>query len=233
MIRNNSVGLRIRLFAAIVLLGTGAFGRVHAVTIGIDLGPARNIYKQGPPPSGEAINASAFETALAGTTLHGQSLSLDLSFLNGEFVRLFTLTDASFISLLTLQIHGSGSVGFPEGSAYLVDQQGHPLQMPEQLGIGVASDHSAIYFGLLPLLSGELQRPMDFYGIHFDLILPSSPSITITGGDFQLQSPRGVFGIGPGLQTDIVPDVSNTLCLLGIGLFGLTALRHVRGLLIR
>ncbi len=80
---------------------------------------------------------------------------------------------------------------------------------------------------LFPLLKDEdgtpnddLLRPFDFYGVHFDLTFPdvNDPSIVVTGGQFWLSSPAGVFGVGPGIPDNIVPESGNTVILLVIGL---------------
>lgn len=83
--------------------------------------------------------------------------------------------------------------------------------------------------GLFPLLSGQLQRPVDFYGIHLDLTFPTSLSANIIKGEFDLIA-SGVseddrFGIGPGVPRDIVPDSAGTLLLLGVSMGALVWLR--------
>jgi len=82
--------------------------------------------------------------------------------------------------------------------------------------------------GLLPLLPGDLQRPLDFFGIHFDLTLPLDQFASITGEQFSLMSePNYPFGVGPDVPLDIVPDQGgSTLLLLSIGLLGLLRLRQ-------
>ena len=70
--------------------------------------------------------------------------------------------------------------------------------------------------GLFPLLPGDLQRPLDLFGIHFDMILPVAPSISITGEEFLFKSDsNGPFGVGPG-----IPDQGSTLFLLSLALLG-------------
>jgi hypothetical protein len=81
---------------------------------------------------------------------------------------------------------------------------------------------------LFPLVKDEngtpntdLLRPFDIYGIHYDLIFPDvdDPSIYVTGGMFSLIDPGGhVFGVGPGVQRNIVPDSGSTVFLLGMGI---------------
>jgi len=186
---------------------------VQAVTIGIDLGNFPTLTSQIEVP---------FD-ALNGVSLSGQTLSLDFMFTNGEFVRLFTVTNPSFTTLITLQTNGSGLVGFLDGTGYLLDQQGNALQTPQDLGSASGNDAS-MGAALFPLLPGQLQRPLDFFGIHYDLTFPSNSSVAITGGQFELIT-AGLnhddrFGIGPGVPRDIVPEFGSTLFLFAMSLVG-------------
>jgi len=96
-----------------------------------------------------------------GTALQGQTLSLDFTFSNGEFVRLFTITSTPFVALLKLQTDSPGMVDFLSGTGFLVDQHGNALQPPQQLG-SAAGDNGLLAAGLFPLLPGDLSRPLDF-----------------------------------------------------------------------
>src|SRR5438874_2440302 len=87
---------------------------IKAVAISLDLGPAGNI-------TSEVVTSFS---ALNGLSLAGQNISLDFTFTNAEFVRLFTLTSESFSTLLTLQTSGTGLVGFLDGTGFLSDQNG-------------------------------------------------------------------------------------------------------------
>jgi len=112
----------------------------------------------------------------------------------------------------------------------LVDQEGNPLQPPQQLG-SASGDNGLLAAGLFPLLPGDLSRPLDFFGIHFDLTLPVSPFVSITGEEFLFKSDGNApFGVGPGVPTDIVPETGSTLLLLSLALFGpiLARLRPAR-----
>ena len=85
-----------------------------------------------------------------------------------------------------------------------------------------------IAISLFPLLKDEdgtpntdLLRPFDFYGVHYDLTFPDidDPMIHVTGGEFWLSDPSGgVFGVGPGVPRNIVPDSGSTLVFLGLAL---------------
>lgn len=184
----------------------------EATPISIDLGPSPNITQ----------HVDTMFSDLSGTQLQGQTLSLDFLFANGKFARLFSVTDPSFAILITLNTSGSGVVGFLGGTGYLLNQSGGALGAAESLG-SVSGTDGSISAGLFPLLSGQFSTPLDFFGVHTNLLLPNNSSITITGGEFQLVSAggRGVFGIGPGVPRNIVPESGSTLVLLSLILFAL------------
>jgi VPDSG-CTERM motif len=221
----NSISLRAGKFqcsgafssaAIVVMIMLSWSGRAKANPIWIDLGPS---------PSLKSHTSDPFN-ALDGISLAGQTLSINVRFTNSEFVRLFTVTSRSFKSLLTLQTNGSGVVGFLHGTGFLVDQQGNALETPQDLG-RASTNNGSLSVGLFPFFSGELNTPVDFFSIHFDITLPDRPWLTVTGGDFGLISDPGhVFGIGPGLPPDIVPDAGSTLLLLGISVTGLAAIKR-------
>lgn len=199
------------LFAGIMAaLSLGAIGSVRATTIDLDLGT---------PPHVTCNVANSFD-GLNGIGLHGQTLSLDFRFSHGEFVRLFTVTSNPFVALLKLQTNSPGTLDFLHGTGFLVDRHGNPLDQPLQLG-SAAGSNGSLAAGLFPLLSGDLPRPLDFFGIHLDLKLPPARSISITGEEFLFMSDRNApFGVGPGVPTDIVPDPGSTLFLLSLALLG-------------
>lgn len=216
---------RVVIFAS-VLVACASYA--NATLIEVDLGPAPKITSQTPLSPFGALN---------GTPLEGQSASVDFSFSHNEFVRLFTSTSPTFDALVTLQTNGSGFLGFLEGTGYLVDIDGKAIPGFGITGSSSGSDGS-MALGLFPLLNDKdgtpnpnLLRPLDFYGIHFDWSFPdvNDPSIHVTGGEFTLISDApGVFGIGPGIPADVVPDYGSTLFLLGIGLALTAGLRSWR-----
>src|SRR5438477_8597415 len=202
------------LFAAIIsAVSLGAVVSAQATTIALDLGT---------PPRVTSNVTNSFD-ALNGIALQGQTLSLDFTFSHGEFVRLFTVTSTSFVALLKLQTSSSSEVDFLSGTGFLVDQHGNPLQQPQQLG-SASGDNGLLAAGLFPLLSGDLSRPLDFFGVHFDLTLPTSRFVVITGEEFMFKS-DAPFGVGPGVPADIVPEGGSTALFLAITLAGLISTR--------
>jgi hypothetical protein len=213
------------IFAALLI----SFARsANASPIEVDLGPPHTITSQTPSSSFGELN---------GTRLSGQTMSIDFSFSNNEFVRLFSITSFTFDAFIKLQTNASSFLGFLGGTGYLVDAQGNAIPGFGITGSASGSDGS-MALGLFPLLKDEdgtpnrdLPRPFDFYGIHYDLSFPdvNNPSIHIIEGEFTLISDaRGVFGIGPGIPRNIVPDSGSTLFLLGTGVVFTIGLRAWR-----
>jgi hypothetical protein len=202
------------LFAGIIAaVSLGTVGSARATTMHLDLGTS---------PQVTCKVTNSFD-ALNGTALQGQTLSLDFRFSHGEFVRLFTVTSSPFVALLKLQTSSFSKLDFLSGTGFLVNQHGNPMQQPQQLG-SASGNNGLLAVGLFPLLPGDLSRPLDFFGIHFDLTLPVSPFVVFTGEDFLLKSDPGApFGVGPGVPADIVPDSGSTFLLLCLGVIGLLA----------
>jgi hypothetical protein len=136
--------------------------------------------------------------------------------------------------LITLQTYGSGLLGFLSGSGYLIDADGNAIP-----GFGITGSASgndaSLSIGLFPLLKDEngmpndqLERPFDFYGVHYDFTFPSNPSLEVTSGQFLLTGQGSPFANGPGnIPADItVPDQDSTLLLLTLGLIGFAMYRQ-------
>ncbi len=197
---------RVAVVAALLAVATA-----RATLIQVDLGG-----------SGRLTNdTTALFGNLDGTSLDGQTLSLDFSFANSEFARLFSVT-TSYEVLVTLQTNGTGLVGYLDGTGYLTDQNGDPLHPIQDLG-SASSSNGSMAVGLFPLPA--VNTPVDDYGVHLNLLLPFNPSLEITGGEFRLYSygDSGPFGVGPGVPRNLVPEGGDTAILLAIGLAGIIA----------
>ena len=215
------------LCTAIAILGLATAGRMYGWPIEIDLRSSPNI----------TSHVSLPFDALNDTVVGGQTMSLDLAISNSEFVRLFTITSSLFNVAITLHTNGTDSHDFLSGTGYLLDSQG--MAIPGFGVTGSASGHDLLAISLFSLLKDEsgtpnndLPRPLDFFGIHFDLTFPgvNNPAIRVTGGEFGLISqPDAVFGVGPGIPVDMVPDSGSTLPLLIVGMIGLLGARRKLG----
>ena len=211
------------LSAAVIVSGLLAAGKIYANPIEINLAPPHNV----------TSHLSIPFDALNDTVVGGETMSFDLAITNNDFVRLFTVTSSLFEASITLHTNGTSKHDFLQGTGFLIDSQGMPIP-----GFGVtgsASGHDWLNIGFFPLLKDEngtpntdLPRPLDFFGIHFDLTFPDkdNPAVQVIGGEFGLFSNPGAgFGVGPGIPQDIVPDAGDTLLLLAISLTGLMGAR--------
>ena len=200
----------------------------QATSIGIDLGPSRVLTGINPttgPISFDGLN---------GTPVNG-SVSVDFLFTNSEFVRIYSATQPLFEAQIILQTNGSGFLGFLDGTGYLIDANGNAL--PVGVTGSSSGNDASLSIGLFPLLkdkngtpNDQLNKPFDFYGVHFDFTFPSNPSFDVTGGEFLLSASGSFspFAIGPGhIPTNVsVPDHDSTFLLLALGFLSLVMSRQ-------
>ena len=200
----------------IALMTMGSLEKIDAVTIGIDLGSSQVL-------TGES-NKISF-AGLNGTSLVGNA-SVDLLFGGNKFVRLFSNTSPAFSAVIILQTNGLGIPGFLQGTGYLIDARGNAIP-----GVGVtgsaSGDDGTLSIGLFPLLRDKtgapntgVQRPVDFYGVHFDITFPSLPLSILVGGQFVLTGNGQPFGIGPGVPADNGSPTPTPLSLANISTRG-------------
>ena len=76
-----------------------------------------------------------------------------------------------------------------------------------------SGNDGTLSIGFFPLFKDKtgapldwLQRPLDFYGIHYDFTFPNSSLNAVIGGHFQLAGNGKQFGIGPNVPADIIPS---------------------------
>jgi hypothetical protein len=191
---------------------------LQAVTIGVDLGP-----------TGVVNSNRTVDLPAPNVEFQGQSIAIDFNFQNGEFIRLFTATHSFLIDaffrinnapLPALNFAGSGCLIDSQGDALgpLVSLQAFPVtDLHHEVGVDLV---------LSPLTSSAV--PADVFGIHLDLTLPNSPGFGFGNGPVGgVTFGSGIFGIGPGVPRDIVPDLDSTFLLLSLGLVGLVVARAV------
>jgi hypothetical protein len=182
-------------------------------------------------------------SGLNGTPFQGQSLSFDLIFSDNKFLRLFTASafvhgssgptygGVSFDLLVVLQTDHVGFLSSPRAIGYIFDQNQNPLTAPQFSGGGSTSgpDPLRVGFGVFPFLSLSPQSlPVDFYGAHFDVNFPVSHNTQVTGGTLRLVNYGGVYGIGPGVPVDVVPETCSSLLLFTTGLVALGAVKRIK-----
>lgn len=184
-----------------------------AIPIQVDLGPTGVVYGSRPP----------MDLPAPSVQFQGQNIVIDFTFQNGEFIRLFTGTDSfQMDALFRINNAPLPALNFA-GSGYFTDNLGGQLGPPvslEALPVTDLVNEIGVDFLLRPLTSNAV--PVDVYGIHLDLTLPDSTGFGFGDGpNGWVTFDASVFGIGPGVPRDIVPDQgSGTLVLLSIGLLG-------------
>jgi hypothetical protein len=200
--------ISIKPILVLTALATTAIQTVQATIIELELGPSQTL----------SYDTSVLFEDLNGTPLTGQNLSVDFTFADNAFVRLFSVTTTYGTSLL-LHTDGAGLVGYLDGTGYLLDANRQALHTPQYLGAASSSD-AWMCADLFPLWSGEVQAPFDGYGVHYDLTLPNNPLVKVTGAELRLSAygGEGPFGIGPGVPINLVPDTGETMLLLGLSL---------------
>jgi hypothetical protein len=202
------------LIALLSLCGTARAG-----TIELNLGP-----------SDDRVHDQLDVSFASGiTSLAGQTVSIDFTFSGDSFIHLYNSTSPLFSVQPMLQLNGTGTILDVVGQAYTFDslhQQNSPLW---SFGGGSVTGDGTFNFGLgyiFPLLNESGLRtdgtPLNFYGAHFEFVLPNAPGFEILGAEFDLfangTNGHDYFAIGPH-----VPDSGSTFALLALGLAGVWA----------
>jgi len=204
--------LRLLTVAAFLVLGSVAV----ATPLLVDLGPT------------DVVSSRTVDSGAPNVQFLGQNIDIDFSFQNSQFIRLFTATNNSFQIDVFFRINNAPlpALNFA-GSGFLTDNHGADLGPAVTLEAFPVTNHfhqTGVDLVLRSLTSDVV--PDDVYGFHLDLTLPNSP-----GFGFGHGPPGGVtfdgniFGIGPGVPRDIVPDFGSTALFLTIALGGLISMR--------
>ena len=205
--------LRLLTVAAFLVSGSVAV----ATPLCVDLGPTGVVHDS------RTVDLWAPKVQFA-----GQNIDIDFSFQNSQFIRLFTQTMNLFQIDAFFRINNSPlpALNFT-GSGFLTDSHGAELGPAVTLEAFPVTNHFhevGVDLVLRPLTSDVV--PVDVYGIHFDLTLPNSPGFGFGDGPpGGVTFAANVFGIGPGIPRDIVPDVGSTALFLTIALGGLISMR--------
>jgi hypothetical protein len=205
----------LRLLTVAAFLVSGSV--VVATPLSVDLGP-----------TGVVHDSRTVESGAPDVQFEGQMIGVDFGFQNGQFIRLFTATNNSFQVDAFFRINNAplGTLNFA-GNGFLTDNHGTELGPAVTLeAFPVTQDFHQVGVDLVlrPLTTDVV--PDDVYGIHFDLTLPNSPEFGFGDGPPGGITFNGdVFGIGPGVPRDIVPDFGSTALFLTIALGGLISMR--------
>jgi hypothetical protein len=214
------------LISAFCLFSTSLFA---TTTIPVDLGP----------PGIDHFIFAPFGD-LNGTHLSGQNLSLDFTSQPNEFIRIFTGTKGFGIRLDLILGNASPSSTPYSGTGYLIDNLGTEISPQRNLFLTPGTNQQGNLviagFELSPSLidggsNASLLTPLDFYGVHFDLTLPTTTTTVITSSHIAFSDDRNNsfgFGVGPGapLPIDIVPETGNTFVMLTVAAAGILITRR-------
>jgi hypothetical protein len=152
----------------------------------------------------------------------GQNVQFDFTFQNDEFIRLFTLTQFFDIDVL-LRINNAPSPLMFTGSEYLTDSSGVALGPPVSIQAFPVTNglNEVIGTDFFAIPSIGSTRPVDIYGVHLSLNLPNDPAFEFPSGAFgEITFDADIYGIGPNIPPDIVPEAS-TMWLLALGVTAL------------
>ncbi len=162
----------------------------QATTIAVDLGPPTKVVGE----------KNITFNSLNNIELSGQSLSLDVVFPQGSFVRLPVLkktgvTATGFSLQVMLSVSGAGTVKNAAGRGYVFDSAQKPISEVQTFEGGsvttdAAGESARIMLGhVSPLLDKlGMAAPLDIYGAHFEVTLPDAPRFRVTGGELLLSA---------------------------------------------
>ena len=171
-------------------------GRLSAAEISVDIGPS-GLYAQ---------RRDFVFNDLVGTPFQGQTSAFDIRFANDSFVRLFPGVPPDFsigFNLFTTFLPGGTLTPPLSISLYPIDSTGAPLGPP----MGFSTSGRPQGFSGVGTAAG-ITTPLDFFGIHVELTLPSLPGASVTGARFSFV-PNGIpYAVGPGVAT---PDSGVTV----------------------
>ena len=172
------------------------------------------------PPLGTAASTLdlAF-TALNGTVVDGQSLSLDFIFADEKWI----FASSSYHGvLLMLQTTNVGTVIPTDvaGTGSFLDHGGNSIGGPMSLYQGSTNNGgllaASLYSGAAMNLLNPIGGPFSYYGLHYDITLPTMGGTTITSAQLRV------------VQSDAVsvPDHGSSLAMLAMAIVILVITRN-------
>jgi len=169
---------------------------------------------------------SLFSSDLDGTSVAGQSLSLDLVFNDGELARLFLIDPQAFGIELIIYTNAGTFPGFSgPTTGFLLDPNGNQIGGPQVAGRSDSSNGS-FAIGLVQFTSANLggAAVIDISGVHFNTNFPDTGFVVRNSQIvFVSQSQFDAVEFGTAQQ---LPETSTLgLTLLGVSLFALGAHR--------
>jgi hypothetical protein len=160
-------------------------------------------------------------------SFQGQNIIFDLSFQSDQFVRLFTATTFFQIDIF-FRINNAPIPQNFAGSGYLTDKNGQALGPSVTLQAFPVTNlvsEIGVDFLLRPLTSNSI--PADAYGVRLDLTLPDSPGFGFvnTPAPGAIVFDGNIFGIGPGIPANVIPEGGCTFVLFALAFGAVLAVR--------
>jgi hypothetical protein len=227
------------------LIAAGLFLLLVSITAhatSIDLGPSRVFTYKDVLNGDYGIFRNVTSFGLDGRVFDGQTISYNVTF-GGNFIRafhdtqeLFVRTDLTVAAGVPFPTH---YFGFNVGSAYFLNKNGGKASNRFSLE-GSFEGYRDVWD--IAIFGGKTlaNRPRDVYGFHIDLnfnypglVLDEDRIVTNSFGDsFPLpddvnieatgkHNKNVIFGVGPKLPTDIVPESGSTAAFMGMALAGM------------
>ena len=174
-------------------------------------------------PPGAYFSRSFDMPEFNGTSLQGQSLTLDFTF--NQYINVVHKASAAL----------SVAIGFTTDAAVTNQVIGSSELMLDGQALSLKHESTGTSFGPGGFAYGMIAGPYlgQFFAIngeHFELILPNDPNVSIIGGSLTFSAGDVVdapapFTIGERLRP--VPDMGSTFPLLLLGLLGVLACRAI------
>lgn len=172
-----------------------------------------------PPLGNSAFALNLPFTALNGTAVNGQALSLDFIFSDEKWI---AASSSNHGVLLMLQTTNVGPVIPTDvaGTGSFLDHGGNSIGGPMSLYQGTTNNGgllaASLYSGAAMNLLNPIVGPFRYYGLHYDITLPTMGATTITSAQLRV------------IQSDFVsvPDHGSSLAMLAIAIVLLVVTRN-------
>lgn len=204
-----------RLAVRILVFMLATFGPAH-VSHALTISPIM----VDPPLGTSAFSLDLPFTALNGIEVNGQALSLDFIFADEKWIY---ASSSSHGVLLMLQTTNVGPV-IPtdvSGTGSFLDDGGNSIGGPMSLYQGTTNNAgllaASLYSGAEMNLLNPIVGPFSYYGLHYDITLPTMSGKTITSAQLRV------------IQSDFVsvPDHGSPLVMLAIAIVLLAGTRNL------
>ena len=199
----------LRLFIFAAALGHGQTGEAMTIALNPPLGPS-------------ASTMDLQFSQLNGTAVNGQSLSIDFLFADEKWILanndshgvLLMLWTTNIGPTISSELSGTGSFLNHDGKSLVGAMNTYPPGTTNDGGRLVASLYSGATMQQLNPIAG----PFVYYGVQYNVTLPSMGSHTITNAQLRFIN----------TQLVSVPDMGSSLATIAVGVLGFAAMRRRR-----